>query len=129
MLGPGRRLPDGGPLGGRDLCPGGGVGLFSLKVSVLKSSSAVGSALADAMISGERSGLAVGSRKGLRETGRGGGSSKGDRGEGTVGDAARLRKGLLEERLRVRPRAGDRPDSPVKAGMQFVSYFCSGCCI
>lgn len=94
-----------------------------------KSSSAVGSALADAMISGERSGLAVGSRKGLRETGRGGGSSKGDRGEGTVGDAARLRKGLLEERLRVRPRAGDRPDSPVKAGMQFVSYFCSGCCI
>ena len=44
----------------------------------------------------------AGSRKGLRDTGRGGGSSKGD---GRAGEMARLRKGLLEERLRVRPDA------------------------
>ena len=38
------------------------------------------------------------SRKGFRETGRAGGSSNGE-----AGEVARLRKGLLEERLRVRP--------------------------
>ena len=40
------------------------------------------------------------SMKGFRETGRGGGSSKGDAGE--AGEAALLRKGLLEERLILR---------------------------
>lgn len=48
------------------------------------------------------------SRKGLRETGRGrGGGSKGERGEVAImstpeGEAARLRKGLFEDRLRER---------------------------
>lgn len=45
-----------------------------------------------------------GSRNGLRETGRGGGS-KGDRGWepfDKAGDAARFLKGLLDERLRLR---------------------------
>jgi hypothetical protein len=46
------------------------------------------------------------SRKGFRETGRGGGS-KGERcPSDKEGDAARLRKGLLEERLSVSPRDG-----------------------
>jgi len=43
----------------------------------------------------------AGSRNGLRETGRGGGSSKGD--AGLVGDTARLRKGLFEERFNESP--------------------------
>jgi len=44
-----------------------------------------------------------GSRKGLRDSGLGGGSSKGESWEGeTTGEAARLRKGLLEERLSVK---------------------------
>lgn len=38
------------------------------------------------------------SRNGFRETGRAGGSSKGE-----AGEAARLRKGLLDDRLRLRP--------------------------
>jgi hypothetical protein len=42
--------------------------------------------------------------KGFRDTGRGGGSSKGDEGE-----AARLRKGLLDERLILRPADGSSP--------------------
>jgi len=42
----------------------------------------------------------AGSRKGLRDTGRGGGSSKGD---ARVGEIARLRNGLFEDRLRVNP--------------------------
>lgn len=43
------------------------------------------------------------SRKGLRETGLGGAGtlSKGDAGD--AGDVARLRKGLFEERFRLRP--------------------------
>lgn len=41
------------------------------------------------------------SKKGFRDTGRGG-ASKGDVGLLRAGDAARLRKGLLEERLRFR---------------------------
>lgn len=55
------------------------------------------SELAD-IASGDLTGGGGRSRNGLRDTGRGGGSSKGD-----AGDAARLRKGLLEERLRLRP--------------------------
>lgn len=57
--------------------------------------------------------LCDGSRKGLLETGRGGwvgrlgdGSSKGDAGLLGRGDPARLRKGLLEERLMDRPGEG-----------------------
>jgi hypothetical protein len=42
-----------------------------------------------------------GSRKGFRDTGRGGGAEGVY--EGECGDAIRLRKGLLEERLRVSP--------------------------
>lgn len=49
-------------------------------------------------------------RKGFLEVGRGGGSSKGERGRGgearLLGDAARLRKGLLDERLSVKPIGG-----------------------
>lgn len=55
-----------------------------------------------------------GSRKGFRDTGRGGGSSKGETAGGDVavlrglaGDAARLRNGLLDDRFRVNP--ADRP--------------------
>ena len=44
--------------------------------------------------------VSAGSRNGFRDTGRGGGSSNGD---GRVGDALLLRKGLFEERLRVNP--------------------------
>jgi len=44
--------------------------------------------------------VSAGSRKGFRDAGRGGGSSNG---EGRAGDIARLRKGLFEERLSVRP--------------------------
>lgn len=61
------------------------------------------------------------SRKGLFERGRdveedadcGVGSSKGEAGLLGSGDAARLRKGLLLERLRVRPGEGwsDKPRS------------------
>ena len=54
----------------------------------------------------ERLGLLAiaGSRKGLRESGRGGGSSKGDEGNVAVeGETARLRKGLLEERFSSNP--------------------------
>jgi hypothetical protein len=48
------------------------------------------------------------SRKGFRETGLGGGGSKGERcpSDKEEGDAARLRKGLLEERLMVSPADG-----------------------
>lgn len=51
--------------------------------------------------------VAEASRNGFRETGRGGGS-KGERGalDKEAGDAARFRKGLLEERLRVSPGLG-----------------------
>jgi hypothetical protein len=52
----------------------------------------------DDIASGDLTGGEGRSRKGLRDTGRAGGSSKGD-----AGDAARLRKGLLEERLMLRP--------------------------
>jgi hypothetical protein len=45
------------------------------------------------------------SRKGFRDRGRGG-ASKGDAGPLEAGNAARLRKGLLEERLRLRPGEG-----------------------
>jgi hypothetical protein len=46
----------------------------------------------------------AGSRNGLRESGRGGGSSKGEAGLcGPTGDTARLRKGLFEERLSKSP--------------------------
>jgi len=45
------------------------------------------------------------SRKGFRDTGRGGGS-KGEGGPLEAGDAARLRKGLLEERLRFKVGEG-----------------------
>lgn len=55
--------------------------------------------------------LFEGSRNGLLETGRGSGfglgSSKGEVGLGGSGEPARLRKGLLDERLNDRP-AGDR---------------------
>lgn len=39
------------------------------------------------------------SRKGFRETGRGGASRGEESPDDTLGDAARLRKGLLEERV------------------------------
>jgi len=51
----------------------------------------------------------AGSRNGLRDTGRGGGPSNGEVGESgllalpSAGEAARLRKGLLDWRLTVRP--------------------------
>lgn len=52
-------------------------------------------------------GKALVSRKGLRDTGR----CKGSRGEvcptESAGDAARLRKGLFDERLRLSPAGGD----------------------
>lgn len=54
-----------------------------------------------------------GSRNGFLEDGRGGGSSKGERGSGEarlLGDAARLRKGLLDERFSDKPA-----DAPVVA--------------
>jgi len=44
--------------------------------------------------------VSAGSRNGFRDTGRGGGSSKG---EDRAGDTARLRKGLFEERLSDKP--------------------------
>lgn len=50
------------------------------------------------MAPGDLSGGGGWSMKGFRERGRAGGSSKGE-----AGEAARLRKGLLEERLRLRP--------------------------
>jgi hypothetical protein len=53
------------------------------------------------------------SKKGFRDTGRGGGSN-GDVGPLLAGDAARLRKGLLEERLSVSP--GDGRESKVQTG-------------
>jgi hypothetical protein len=59
------------------------------------------------MAPGDRTGGGA-SRNGFLETGRGGGSSKGDAGE--AGDAARLRKGLLEDRLIVSPAEGSWPD-------------------
>lgn len=58
------------------------------------------------MAPGDRTGGGA-SRNGFLETGRGGGSSKGDAGE--AGDAARLRNGLLDDRLRDRPAAGSGP--------------------
>jgi hypothetical protein len=53
------------------------------------------------------------SKKGFRDTGRGGGSN-GDVGPLDAGDAARLRKGLLEERLSASP--GDGRESKVQTG-------------
>lgn len=60
----------------------------------------------------------LGSRKGFLETGRGGGSSNGERGGGgekllgpPLGEGAPLRKGLFDERLSVNP--GDRPADEV----------------
>jgi hypothetical protein len=58
------------------------------------------------MAPGDRTGGGA-SRNGFLERGRGGGSSKGDAGE--AGEAARLRKGLLEERLMESPM-GSWPD-------------------
>lgn len=46
---------------------------------------------------------AAGSRNGFRETGRGGGSSNGDTGLWRLGETARLRNGLFDERLRLNP--------------------------
>lgn len=81
-----------------------------------KSSSAVGdwAPLGCAIFSGDVTNWEVeelkdGSRNGFLEVGRGGGSSKGERGSGEarlLGDAARLRKGLLDERLSDRPADG-----------------------
>ena len=69
-----------------------------------KSCSAVASDfVAEAIASGGSSGFVFGSRKGFRETGRGGGSSNGDRGDGTDGEAVRLRKGFFDDRLSDRP--------------------------
>jgi hypothetical protein len=75
-----------------------------------KRSSAVGPAVGDVFLSIDMASdrifckldrvVSAGSRNGFRDTGRGGGSSKGD---DSAGDMARLRKGLLEERLSVRP--------------------------
>jgi len=48
----------------------------------------------------------VGSRKGFRDTGRAGGSSKGEAGLCRLGDTARLRKGLLDDRLSANPADG-----------------------
>jgi len=46
----------------------------------------------------------AGSRNGLRDVGRGGGSSKGEAGLcAVVGETARLRKGLFEERFKSNP--------------------------
>jgi hypothetical protein len=55
------------------------------------------------------------SKKGFRDTGRGGGSN-GEAGPLDAGDAARLRKGLLEERLRVSPADWDGRESKVQTG-------------
>lgn len=55
------------------------------------------------VLKGER-GLSDMSRKGFRDTGRGGASRGEESPDDTFGDAARLRKGLFEERLR-----GSRP--------------------
>lgn len=52
------------------------------------------------VLKGDRGLSASTSRKGFRDTGRGGASRGEARPDDTVGDAARLRKGLLEERLR-----------------------------
>lgn len=67
--------------------------------------------VANDILSGEEAGrlnvsCEPASRKGFRDTGRGG-ASKGDRLPFEfAGEAARLRKGLLEERLSVRPGGG-----------------------
>lgn len=53
------------------------------------------------MVPGDLTGGRDWSRKGLRDRGRAGGSSKGE-----AGDTARLRKGLFEERLMLRPTGG-----------------------
>lgn len=50
------------------------------------------------MAPGDVTGCCDWSRNGFRDTGREGGSSNGD-----AGEAARLRNGLLEERLILRP--------------------------
>ena len=50
--------------------------------------------------------VAFGSRNGFRDTGRGRGSSKGEAGLWRLGDTARLRKGLLDDRLSSNPADG-----------------------
>lgn len=100
------------------------------RVVLTNNSSAEGdfASLADAMLSGDFTRsmgncvvmllFELGSRKGFLETGRGGGSSNGERGGGgekllgpPLGEGAPLRKGLFDERLRVNP--GDRPADEV----------------
>ena len=60
-----------------------------------------------AMVSGDFVDFAAGSRNGFLETGRGDGSSKGEAGllGMEFGEAALFLKGLLEDRLRVKPGA------------------------
>jgi len=57
----------------------------------------------------------------LRERGRGGGSSKGE--AGLVGDTARLRKGLFEERFNDNPAArwSKWATDPNKSAIRFGS--------
>ena len=55
-----------------------------------------------------------GSRKGLREVGRGGGSSKGELGLGRPCEEVRLRKGLFEGRFRSSPGERDCSKSAVR---------------
>lgn len=53
------------------------------------------------------------SRKGLRDTGRGGASRGDERPDDTLGDAARLRKGLFDDRL-----GGSRPGTGRESAKQ-----------
>src|SRR5687767_14176193 len=69
------------------------------------------------MAPGDRTGGGA-SRNGFLERGRGGGSSKGDAGE--AGEAARLRKGLLEERLMESPM-GSWPDDVGRGGQSMIA--------
>lgn len=64
--------------------------------------------------------------KGFLDVGREGGSSKGDGGEARpgmrlAGEAARLRKGLFEERLMVRPAEGG-PESRSVGGKSLADW-------
>lgn len=63
--------------------------------------------------------VVLGSRKGFRETGRAGGSSKGEPGLWRLGDTARLRNGLFDDRLSSKP--ADAWSSILDAGARQTS--------
>jgi hypothetical protein len=73
------------------------------------------------------------SKKGFLETGRSGGSSKGERGGGgggevaELGEAARLRKGLFDARLSVKPLGRLPPYSPVGKHELLAGLFQDSC--